>query len=928
MADTTARPRHRAAVWWIPAMLAGLIIGVLLAGAGLAVTGHIDQDRYGWRWPAGIGAGALLAAILLVLAATLHEPRRAPRPVPTSADPAASRPPASAEGPTGRRDRAEAGADRSRPGSHRAHPGTPGSHAAGADTTPDSARPDAIRSAGSDGWAGSATQGSAGTDPVGRDAAGHGGAGAGTAAGAPAGDAGPRGSSGPDVGADGDGRGAGLVGDAGPFRQLAAVEPAELDAAWLGRPPGSTGAGRPGVARDGASFFGGTVPADAITSSVAGDTDRGVGAEPGGTDVPAVPRHPAATAESGVTDEPAATDEPAETGGSAQDAAPAGIGSVDSMASLDAAPERAARHIARSAGRGGGEARPGDSRGSGVDRHLTPLAASGAAPGGRAARPARPAESARRDAVPGPRDGAARPVSAIPVPAWAAADAEHPEPVPASPAATDAEHRGPVAAGYAAEAECSEAVPGRLVTSVEHRGPVAARYAADAEHPETVPAGSVIDGEHRESVAARDAANAERSDAVPGRSVTEGEPESAAASAGAGRRPSSSARGEPAAAEGGRYEAPAGADEATVPGLLPDEAERIAAVRAKLAGVLPPGTVGWQVPGGTPGPEQRRAVPGPAQSSTGSARRPVGGTARSSHTARDAAVLRLADARQAPADWDPHIDTDPERTTDLRRGSGTRVRGYVRAGATPVPQAAVTVIDLAGRQADRDVSGTDGWYELAVPRSGTYTLIARARGHQPLASVVAVDGAPVQLDLTLVGTAAIAGRVRLSGGATAVPAAVVSLMDSSGAVLGAVTAGADGTFRFAELIGGGYTVVGNAPGYRPVAVPVAVPSTGTAAVEVALVGDAVLAGIARGGRDHLPLADALVTLLDADGEVAGRCRTGPDGGYRFTGMPPGEYTLVASGYPTVSNALHLTAGSRHDHDILLGYRPDDATPGG
>jgi hypothetical protein len=287
----------------------------------------------------------------------------------------------------------------------------------------------------------------------------------------------------------------------------------------------------------------------------------------------------------------------------------------------------------------------------------------------------------------------------------------------------------------------------------------------------------------------------------------------------------------------------------------------------------------------------------------------------------------LADVRRAPAEWDPHVDIDPERTTDLRRGPGTPVRGYVRAGATPVPQAAVTVIDLAGRQADKDVSGTDGWYELAVPRSGTYTLIARARGHQPLASVVAVDGVPVQLDLTLVGSAAIAGTVRRSGGATAVPAAVVSLMDSSGAVLGAVTAGADGTFRFAELIGGGYTVVGNAPGYRPVAVPVTVPSTGTAAVEVALTGDAVLAGIARGGRDHLPLADALVTLLDADGEVAGRCMTGPDGSYRFAGMPPGEYTLVASGYPTVSNALHLTAGSRHDHDIMLRYQQDDPTAG-
>jgi hypothetical protein len=438
--------------------------------------------------------------------------------------------------------------------------------------------------------------------------------------------------------------------------------------------------------------------------------------------------------------------------------------------------------------------------------------------------------------VPGPRDGAARPVSAIPVPAWAASDAE---PAPGSPHAI---RRYPWSGSR-------ESAAGDEPAATERRYP------------------------EERSVAVSDEA-----------------------------------------------------EEATIPGLLPDQAERIAAVRAKLAGVLPPGTVGWQVPGGMSGARTSRATaaPGPGYPHGGTSRpagRPVDGWAGRSHTARDAAVLR-----RAPVDWDPHIDTDPERTSDLRRGQGMPVRGYVRAGTTPVSQAAVTVIDLAGRQADKDVSAPDGWYELAVPRSGTYTLIARARGHQPLASVVAVDGTPVQLDLALAGSAAILGTARLAGGTIAVPA-VVSLMDSSGAVLGAVTAGADGTFRFAELIGGGYTVVGNAPGYRPVAVPVTVPSTGTAAVELALVGDAVVTGVARGGRDRLPLPDALVTLRDAGGRVAGRCRTGPDGSYRFTGMPPGEYTLVVSGYPTVSNALHLTAGSRHDHDIMLGHQQDDPAAG-
>ncbi|BCJ36998.1 hypothetical protein Athai_45010 [Actinocatenispora thailandica] len=966
-------------------MLAGLIIGVLLAGAGLAVTGHIDQDRYGWRWPAGIGAGALLAAILLVLAATLHEPRHAPKPAATATEPvrpAAERDAVRAGG-SARQAGDAAGPSRYAGGAHRsrtgAPPGAAGSHAArpdgGATAAPAGASPTTTGDAASTGTGGVSALGTEGVSALGTEGvsalgtegvsalgtggvsalgtggvsalgtggaftAGTGGAfTAGTGGAFTAGTGGASPTSIGGAGATGTGRGstgaaaapasagggpAGadrvgseVAGSGATFRRLAAVEPEEIDADWLTRSPAGPADGRgDGAVRDG-TFFGGTVPAESMPVRAAGDS---VSAE-------SMPVRAAG-------DSVSAESMPVRAAGDSVSAESMPVRAAGDSVSAESMPVRAAGDSVSA------ESMPVRAAGDSVSAESMPVRAAG--------------DSVSAEPAPGPATGdsgrtlaEAGGVSATDAGTAAGAGTSH----PAAAGASSPAGAAALSVGDGAPDPADET--GRPVERSRESGAAAGSGAGvDRYGTPLAASGAAVGGRTADSATA-----AGRHDAVPG--PRDGASRPAPAVPVPAWAAADSGQPEPDGRPGTVRPGPAAAEEATVPGLLPDEAERIAAVRAKLAGVLPPGTVGWQVPGGTPGqpgrpaagaagpdsprdpdrvasePRDRvaseprdRVASEPRDRVAGQfAGRPAPGLDGSSSSSgeHDAAVLRLTDLRHAPDDWDPHLDIDPERTTDLRRGEGTPVRGYVRAGATPVPHAAVTVIDLAGRQAGRDVSGTDGWYQLAVPRSGTYTLIARARGHQPLASVVAVDGAPVQLDLTLVGSAAIAGTVRLSGGASAVPAAVVSLMDASGAVLGAVTAGADGSFRFAELIGGGYTVVGNAPGYRPAAVPVTVPSTGTATVEVALTGDAVLVGIARGGRDHRPLADAQVTLLGEDGEVAGRCMTGPDGGYRFAGMPPGKYTLVASGYPTVSNALHLTAGARHDHDIMLGYQPDGTT---
>jgi EmrB/QacA subfamily drug resistance transporter len=251
-------------------------------------------------------------------------------------------------------------------------------------------------------------------------------------------------------------------------------------------------------------------------------------------------------------------------------------------------------------------------------------------------------------------------------------------------------------------------------------------------------------------------------------------------------------------------------------------------------------------------------------------------------------------------------------------GGGIPVRGFVRgAESAPVPQAAVTLISLAGRQLGRSVAQADGSYAMDAPGTGTYVLIASADGFQPQASTIVVNGEPVSYDILLSGTSGLSGVVRAAGSALPVKDAMVIVTDVRGDLLATGGTGEQGEFSFAELVPGAVTVAVNAAGYRPRALPVEVGGTGVTRVEVDLEAGAQLQGVVR--APHGPLADARVTLVDAAGNVAGTATTGPDGAYAFTDLDGGEYTVIATGYPPVATALTVAGHGVDDHDIELAH---------
>lgn len=167
---------------------------------------------------------------------------------------------------------------------------------------------------------------------------------------------------------------------------------------------------------------------------------------------------------------------------------------------------------------------------------------------------------------------------------------------------------------------------------------------------------------------------------------------------------------------------------------------------------------------------------------------------------------------------------------------GIPVRGFVRgAESAPVPQAAVTLISLGGRQLGRSVTQADGSYALDAPSVGSYVLIASADGFQPQASTVVVNGhEPVSYDVLLSGTSGLNGLVRAAETGLPVKDAMVIVTDVRGDLLSTGITGEQGEFAFAELVPGAVTVAVNAAGYRPRALPVEVGGTGVTRVEIDL----------------------------------------------------------------------------------------------
>lgn len=280
---------------------------------------------------------------------------------------------------------------------------------------------------------------------------------------------------------------------------------------------------------------------------------------------------------------------------------------------------------------------------------------------------------------------------------------------------------------------------------------------------------------------------------------------------------------------------------------------------------------------------------------------------------KETPLLSSAASQDAPTAEPTNI---PQARTSY--AAGVPVCGTVQhPDGTVVPRAALTLIDVGGRQIGRGASGDDGRYALSTPGSGSFVLIAAAGGHQPQAVTVTVGERPVELDVVLGGAGRLAGSVVTADG-TPVRDAAVTLTDVRGEVVATTRSGREGGYVITELVAGEYTLAASAPAFRPAALPVTVQASRETRQDVELAGGAVLRGTVRasGGR---PVEDARVTLLDAAGNVVDTLTTREDGTFRFIDLSSGEYTVIAAGYPPVATVLQVAGGGRTERDLQLGH---------
>ncbi|MEU6404336.1 carboxypeptidase-like regulatory domain-containing protein [Streptomyces sp. NPDC046985] len=160
------------------------------------------------------------------------------------------------------------------------------------------------------------------------------------------------------------------------------------------------------------------------------------------------------------------------------------------------------------------------------------------------------------------------------------------------------------------------------------------------------------------------------------------------------------------------------------------------------------------------------------------------------------------------------------------------------------------------------------------------------------------------------------GRVRDATGAP-LARATLTLVDRHGRQRGLARSAPDGGYALVEPEPGAYTLIASAEGHQPRAVRITAGS-GPVPADVTLAGAGGVRGTVRHEPTGRPVPDARVTLLNARGETVASVRTAADGTYALPDVPPGGYTVVATGRPPVSAEVTLGDAGACRVDLQVG----------
>ena len=133
------------------------------------------------------------------------------------------------------------------------------------------------------------------------------------------------------------------------------------------------------------------------------------------------------------------------------------------------------------------------------------------------------------------------------------------------------------------------------------------------------------------------------------------------------------------------------------------------------------------------------------------------------------------------------------------------VQGRVlTADRRPVTPAVVTVLQTGGEPVDWSRVDSDGNYSVALPGAGKYLMVANAAGWAPMAEVFDFDGRTLQQNFHLEDRLELAGTA--TAGGTALPDAVVTLLQASGEHMATVRTDSEGRYSLPLPMAGRYIV--------------------------------------------------------------------------------------------------------------------------
>jgi EmrB/QacA subfamily drug resistance transporter len=273
-----------------------------------------------------------------------------------------------------------------------------------------------------------------------------------------------------------------------------------------------------------------------------------------------------------------------------------------------------------------------------------------------------------------------------------------------------------------------------------------------------------------------------------------------------------------------------------------------------------------------------------------------------------------AGAGTMPSDHRPSPHPAGPATADAGAVISGRIDG---PDGNPLPGATVTVAEFAGGQIAHTTTAPDGEFRLTLPTGGAFMLICAADDHQPAAVLVNAGVGEIRRVLSLAGAGRIEGRITDRQGRP-VPKAAVTLTDLAGTVVATATTAPDGRYRLSGLDQADYMLTATAEHARP-ATRIISPGRSRQADLVLTIGT-TLTGVVRAARSGRPVPEASVMAVDQAGDVAGSTTTDHEGRYELRDLPPGVYTVAASGHAPVAARVALS-GEHIDHDILLGAAP-------